>query len=95
MVIQNKQCRNCHALQGRGGHRGPELDNVATRMNNDQLIRQVIQGGGNMPAYGKHLSPETVTAVVSFLETMHPEWEPAAGFSMTPRETQDPVPPIF
>jgi len=84
-------------LKGRGGHRGPELDDVATRLNTDQLIRQVIQGGGNMPAYGKNLSPAAVTAVVSFLDTMHPQWEheAAAGFSMTPRETEDPVPPAF
>ncbi|MAT81867.1 MAG: cytochrome B6 [Phycisphaerae bacterium] len=97
MVVQNMQCRNCHALKGRGGHRGPELDDVATRLNTDQLIRQVIQGGGNMPAYGKNLSPAAVTAVVSFLDTMHPQWEheAAAGFSMTPRETEDPVPPAF
>ena len=27
------------------------------RLTQDQLIRQVIQGGGNMPAYGKNLSP--------------------------------------
>ncbi len=37
-----------------------------------QLIRQVIQGGGNMPAYGKNLSPAETTAIVAFLETLHP-----------------------
>jgi len=36
-----------------GGQRGPALDSVAVRLTQDQLIRQVIQGGGNMPAYGK------------------------------------------
>ena len=29
----------------------------AVRLTQDQLIRQVIQGGGNMPAYGNNLSP--------------------------------------
>ena len=38
----------------------------------DQLIRQVIQGGGNMPAYGKNLSPAETTALVAFLATLHP-----------------------
>jgi ubiquinol-cytochrome c reductase cytochrome b subunit len=38
----------------------------------DQLIRQVIQGGGNMPAYGKNLSPAETTALVAFLKTLHP-----------------------
>jgi ubiquinol-cytochrome c reductase cytochrome b subunit len=32
----------------------------------------VIQGGGNMPAYGKNLSPAETTALVAFLETLHP-----------------------
>jgi ubiquinol-cytochrome c reductase cytochrome b subunit len=50
LVFQAKQCRNCHALDGRGGQRGPALDDVALRLTEDQLIRQVIQGGGNMPA---------------------------------------------
>jgi ubiquinol-cytochrome c reductase cytochrome b subunit len=28
-----------------------------------------------MPAYGKNLSPPEVTALVSFLETLHPDGE--------------------
>jgi len=78
LVFQGKQCRNCHAIGGSGGKRGPELDRVATRMTQDQLVRQVIQGGGNMPAYGKNLNPAEVTALVSFLETLHPANQPAA-----------------
>jgi ubiquinol-cytochrome c reductase cytochrome b subunit len=72
VLVQSKQCRNCHALGGRGGQRGPALDDVATRLTPDQLVRQILQGGGNMPAYGKNLSPDEVTAMVAFLETMHP-----------------------
>ncbi len=72
LVFQVKQCRNCHSIGGSGGQRGPALDRVATQMTHDQLVRQVIQGGGNMPAYGKNLSPAEVTALVSFLETLHP-----------------------
>jgi ubiquinol-cytochrome c reductase cytochrome b subunit len=70
LVLQNKQCRSCHALDGAGGQRGPALDDVATRLTHDELIRQVLQGGGNMPAYGKNLSPPEVTALVAFLETL-------------------------
>jgi ubiquinol-cytochrome c reductase cytochrome b subunit len=75
VVLQGKQCRNCHALGDEGGLRGPALDRVAARLTEDQLFRQVLQGGGNMPAYGKNLSPPEVTALVSFLETLHPEGE--------------------
>jgi ubiquinol-cytochrome c reductase cytochrome b subunit len=72
LVFQAKQCRNCHSLGEAGGQRGPALDNVAVRQTPDQLIRQVIQGGGNMPAYGKNLSPAETTALVAFLVTLHP-----------------------
>jgi ubiquinol-cytochrome c reductase cytochrome b subunit len=72
LVFQVKQCRNCHALGEAGGERGPALDRVAVRLTQDQLIRQVIQGGGNMPAYGKNLSPAETTALVAFLGTLHP-----------------------
>jgi len=78
IVFQAKQCRNCHMLGGLGGQRGPALDDVATRLTEDQLIRQVLQGGGNMPAYGKNLSPPQVTALVRFLDTLHPPHQPQA-----------------
>jgi len=72
LVFQVKQCHNCHSLGDEGGKRGPALDAVAVRLTQDQLIRQVIQGGGNMPAYGKNLTPAETTALVAFLETLHP-----------------------
>ena len=78
LVLQNKQCRNCHGLGGEGGLRGPALDGVATRLTGDQLIRQVIQGGGNMPAFGKNLAPQEVTALVAFMQTLRPANVPAA-----------------
>jgi ubiquinol-cytochrome c reductase cytochrome b subunit len=73
LVFQVKQCRNCHSVGETGGQRGPSLDSVAVRLTQDQLIRQVIQGGGNMPAYGTNLSPAETTALVAFLETLHPQ----------------------
>jgi ubiquinol-cytochrome c reductase cytochrome b subunit len=75
-VFQEKQCRNCHQLGGNGGERGPALDEVATRLTEDQLYRQVLLGGGNMPAYGSALSPAETTALVRFLETLHPNYQP-------------------
>jgi ubiquinol-cytochrome c reductase cytochrome b subunit len=77
-VFQSKQCRNCHAIDGAGGERGPDLDNVATRLTIDQMRFKVVSGGGNMPAYGKNLSPAEIEALVSFLETLHPANEPPA-----------------
>jgi ubiquinol-cytochrome c reductase cytochrome b subunit len=42
-----------------------------------------LQGGGNMPAYGKNLNPAETTALVAFLETLHP-----AGQSMAQDASQ-------
>ncbi len=84
LVFQNKQCRNCHSLGGEGGERGPALDSVATRLTKDEMIRQVIQGGGNMPAYGKKLSPAEVDALVSFMQTLRPRSVPPARNSNKP-----------
>src|SRR5215470_5879402 len=84
LVFQVKQCRNCHSIGGEGGRRGPALDRVATRMTRDQLVRQAIQGGGNMPAYGRNLNPAEVIALVSFLETLHPPNEAPARNAAAP-----------
>ncbi len=84
LVFQAKQCHNCHSLGDAGGKRGPALDSVALRLTEDQFIRQVIQGGGNMPAYGKNLSPAETTALVAFLKTLHPARQmPARDASRT------------
>src|SRR5580658_1701487 len=82
-VFQAKQCRNCHSLGGEGGQRGPALDEVAVRLTPDQLIRQVLQGRGNMPAYGKNLTPAETTALVAFLKTCRPPEEPPARATWT------------
>lgn len=84
LVFQGKQCRDCHSLGGLGGMRGPELDSVATRLTKDQMVRQVIQGGGNMPAYGKELTPAEVEAVVAFLSTLRPDFQAPAAPSDKP-----------
>jgi ubiquinol-cytochrome c reductase cytochrome b subunit len=78
LVLQDKQCRDCHSVGGAGGLRGPALDGISTRMTQDQIIRQVLQGGGNMPAYGNALNPSETAALVSFLMTLNTENEPSA-----------------
>jgi ubiquinol-cytochrome c reductase cytochrome b subunit len=81
LLFQNKSCRNCHALEGSGGQRGPDLTAVGTRLTRDQLIDQISNGtpgGGNMPAYGKQISPAEMTALTAFLEDLRPAGAPAA-----------------
>jgi ubiquinol-cytochrome c reductase cytochrome b subunit len=81
IVLQNKQCRNCHALEGIGGRRGPDLTGVGIRLTRDQLIDQISNGtpgGGNMPAYGKQMKPAEMSAVVEFLVSLRPRGQEPA-----------------
>jgi ubiquinol-cytochrome c reductase cytochrome b subunit len=85
-LFQNKDCRNCHALEGIGGQRGPDLTAVGTRLTHGQLIDQISNGtpgGGNMPAYGKQISPAEMTALVAFLENLRPAEQPRARSAAT------------
>jgi len=91
LVLQNKQCRNCHSIGGSGGLRGPALDGVGTRLTGDQLTRQVIQGGGNMPAYGKNLSPSEVTALVAFMTTLRGSNQLPALDSTSPEQPKQKI----
>src|SRR5262249_9996519 len=72
LLFQSKQCHTCHALGERGGQRGPPLDAVAVRLNPDQLIRQGVQGGGDMAAYGTSPSPPADPPPLALMGTLHP-----------------------
>ena len=91
LVLQDKQCRNCHSLDGAGGQRGPTLDAIASRMTEDQIIRQVLQGGGNMPAYGNALNPAETEALMRFLMTLHGDLTPAVDASGKLRSESTPI----
>jgi ubiquinol-cytochrome c reductase cytochrome b subunit len=87
LVFQYKDCRNCHALDGLGGKKGPDLTFVGTRLTRDQLIDQVSNGtpgGGNMPAYGKQISPAEMTALAEFLSSLRPPGQPPARVAVPP-----------
>src|SRR5262249_42025419 len=86
LVLQNKQCRNCHALNGSGGLRGAPAGRGGTPLTGGQVARQVIQGGGNMPAYGKNLSPAEVAALVAFMKTLRGPNEIPAQDSTSPAQ---------
>jgi ubiquinol-cytochrome c reductase cytochrome b subunit len=78
IMLQNKNCRNCHALDDLGGRRGPDLTTVGARLTRNQLIDQISNGtpgGGNMPAYGQQMKPAEMTALVDFLVSLRPNGE--------------------
>ena len=66
-LFEQRGCINCHQIAGTGGRRGPELSQVGQRLSQDQLTWRILNGGRNMPSYSTVLTPEEVSALVSFL----------------------------
>jgi ubiquinol-cytochrome c reductase cytochrome b subunit len=68
-LFHEKGCQFCHAVQGLGGERGPDLTDVAARMSSDQMTARITNGSPKMPAYVRVLTPEETQAIVAFLST--------------------------
>jgi ubiquinol-cytochrome c reductase cytochrome b subunit len=68
-LFHEKGCEFCHAIEGSGGERGPDLSQVASRMTPVQIEGRITNGSPNMPAYARSLTPEEVRALAAFLAT--------------------------
>jgi len=68
-LMYKKSCLYCHKISGDGGLRGPDLTNVGNRLTESQLKIKIVNGGGNMPAFGGNLSSGELKALVTFLMT--------------------------
>ena len=68
-LFHDKGCEFCHAIEGQGGKRGPDLTLVATRMSPPEMVGRITNGGPNMPAYVSSLTQEELDAIVAFLAT--------------------------
>ncbi len=72
-LFYNVGCIYCHTISGDGGHRGPNLTYVGSRLTQDQMTIRIVNGGGNMPAFGGTLSKQELYDLVAFLNTRkHP-----------------------
>jgi ubiquinol-cytochrome c reductase cytochrome b subunit len=69
ILFQQKACLYCHQIQGQGGIVGPELTHVANRLNENEMIIQIVNGTKNMPAYGSSLTSQELNEIVAFLKT--------------------------
>jgi ubiquinol-cytochrome c reductase cytochrome b subunit len=68
-LFHEKGCEFCHAIEGSGGQRGPDLSQVASRMTPVQIEARITNGSPNMPAYAQSLTPEEVRTIAAFLAT--------------------------
>ena len=75
-LFEQKSCLNCHLIQGHGGRRGPDLSYVADRLSQSDIVIRIVNGGVNMPAFGKSLQPEELAKITAFLESRK-QHEPA------------------
>jgi ubiquinol-cytochrome c reductase cytochrome b subunit len=71
-LFHEKGCEFCHAIEGYGGKRGPDLSDVRSRMAPDQIAARITNGSPSMPAYARMLTPEQVRMLVAFLSTRGP-----------------------
>jgi ubiquinol-cytochrome c reductase cytochrome b subunit len=66
-LFHSKGCEFCHAIEGYGGKRGPDLTVVGGRMTHDQIVARITNGSANMPAYTRILRPDEVQTLSEFL----------------------------
>jgi ubiquinol-cytochrome c reductase cytochrome b subunit len=79
-VFYKKGCEYCHAVDGYGGVRGPDLTYAGDRMNAAQMKTRIFSGATNMPSYTGNLSPDQLSALLAFLQSRRrgPPLVPAA-----------------
>ena len=68
-LFHDKACIYCHKIGDNGGIRGPDLTDVANRLNADQMTLKIVNGGKIMPAFGGTLSKEELSELVAFLQS--------------------------
>jgi len=70
-LVHSYACLACHNIDGVGGHRGPNLSQVGSRLDYDELIWRILHGGTNMPPFGNVLGPKKTQAIVAYLGSLN------------------------
>lgn len=70
LVWQKYNCQSCHQFYGLGGHLGPDLTNVYSRVNGNRIILSALIRSGNqrMPDY--RMDTTEMESLLDFLEQM-------------------------
>jgi cbb3-type cytochrome c oxidase subunit III len=68
--IFTSNCGGCHTLKdpGTSGQVGPNLDDL--QPDKATVVRQVNNGGGQMPAFKGRLSPAQINAVATYVSSV-------------------------
>ncbi len=68
-LFVSKACFACHAIDGAGGRRGPDLSHVGSRMSRDQITARIATGGGGMPSFAGSITPAELDDLTAFLQS--------------------------
>ena len=63
-AVYANNCSGCHGALGTGGNGGPD---ISTGQNRGQVIAQVTNGGGGMPAFKSELTQQQIEDVAAFV----------------------------
>jgi ubiquinol-cytochrome c reductase cytochrome b subunit len=68
-VFRDRGCLNCHLIDRIGGRRGPDLTYIGDTLSESDIVIRIVNGGVNMPAFGKELKPEELAQLTAFLQS--------------------------
>jgi mono/diheme cytochrome c family protein len=78
-LFEARGCAQCHQIDGKGGHRGPDLSGVGRRLKRDAIEHQITAGGGAMPAFGEAIPKDEIAALTVYLGKMRAKTPARAG----------------
>jgi len=67
--LYKNYCISCHG-GGLQDVQGPNLEHVGSRLTEEQIVRQITQGGGDMPSFKVSIRQEDIQTLAQWLAAM-------------------------